>query len=235
MREPHELSDQTDYVALNPLSIVCLLLGFASPAAFISPLLLVIPAAAFGTSLLAIAQIRASGGGQSGLRLAQCGAALAAFCAVGAVVRSAVSVQLVRRQATAVAQRWVDLVVDDQLEESLKLLTPTVKRQLGPRLEPEQPPPPLEEIRPLIIETLRGDPTVQQLQQMGEPPRLTGLKWAAAPETERGRTRYYGEFAVDGDLRESARLGVNFVRSDAYSSDGAVWRIMSWQMANKSP
>ena len=79
-----------EYVAINIPSILALLVGLASVLAVLSPILLIVPVAGIITGFVALAQIRASNGTQSGRGFAWLGILLSlgigAFVLVAAVV-----------------------------------------------------------------------------------------------------------------------------------------------------
>ena len=235
MREPVELADQNDYVAWNPLAIVAALLGIASPAAFAAPLLLLIPAASIGVALLAAVQIRNSAGGQKGVALARFGAGLAIICAVAVVVRSEVSVRLVRRQTTDVALQWTDMIAQDQLNESLDLATPSVFRQFGPHLEPGDAAPSFDELVPMVVEKMRQDETIEQLQSRSGDLRLTDVRWSTPPATDSAGIHYQGEFSLESDEDPPVRIRLSFLRSEAFEVDGVAWRISNWSLVESQP
>lgn len=62
-----------EYVAINPVAVAALILGLASVLAFLSSVLLVIPAAGVVCAIIAIVQIRNSNQTQTGLPLAALG------------------------------------------------------------------------------------------------------------------------------------------------------------------
>ena len=62
-----------EYVAINPVAVAALILGLASVLAFLSSVLLVIPAAGIVCGIIAIVQIRNSNQTQTGLPLAVLG------------------------------------------------------------------------------------------------------------------------------------------------------------------
>ncbi len=72
-----------EYVAVNPMAIVAVLLGLISALAFLAPLLLLIPAVAVFFSVLAIRQINDSNQTQTGKALAWLGLLIALACGLG--------------------------------------------------------------------------------------------------------------------------------------------------------
>jgi hypothetical protein len=74
-----------EYVAINATAVVAMLLGFASALAIVTPILLIIPVVAIFVSIIALRQIRNSGGTQTGSVLAILGIvlSLAFVAAVG--------------------------------------------------------------------------------------------------------------------------------------------------------
>ena len=67
----------TEYVAINPVSVTAIFAGFASGLALLDPILLAIPVLAIVLSIVALHQIKKSGGTQAGRGLAWGGLLLA--------------------------------------------------------------------------------------------------------------------------------------------------------------
>ena len=86
-----------EYVAINIPSIVALVLGMASLAAVLSPVLLVVPVAAIVTAFAALSQIRASNGTQTGRGFAILGIVLALV--IGGIVLAREVMQRFQRKA----------------------------------------------------------------------------------------------------------------------------------------
>lgn len=119
------------YQSLSTAAVMALVLGLLSAAAFFSPLLLVVPFFTIAVALWALARIRSSEGGLQGARLAYCGLALAIVFGVASVTRVQVRVEILRRQATEVAERWLSMLGQGQVEEALGLMTSKAKSKIS--------------------------------------------------------------------------------------------------------
>lgn len=81
----------TEYTAINPTSVVALLLGLASVVALLETLLLIVPALAVVVGLAAMSQIRKSNGTQTGRGLALAGIGLGLLLGATVGVREVVN------------------------------------------------------------------------------------------------------------------------------------------------
>jgi hypothetical protein len=103
-------ADDEQYQALSIPAVAALLLGIASPLAFLHPLLWTAPLLALGVSLYALYQIRRYAPGLTGRRAAQLGLALAVVCGTGAAVHAGIERVLTPREADRVARLWFGYV-----------------------------------------------------------------------------------------------------------------------------
>ena len=229
MREVEEHHVDADYRALNPLAIVALFLGIASPAAFIGRLLLLIPAAAMGVAGVALAQIRAAEGRQSGAAMARCGAYLAVFCVVALLTREVVGESLIRRQTLRLAQQWAELLASNRLDEALGLVTPRVINSYAPRRGPDAPPMAERQLREYAMEGLKRDAFVQLLQSGAAPARLRPASWALSPVTDAGVERFSCVFEVLAEPPIPGNVLIDFSRPSRAQDGDEFWRIVSWQ------
>ncbi len=88
-----------DYVAISSLSIVCLILGFASASCLMISLFLFIPVVGLFLGLIAIWKIRNSGGTQSGLGFAIGGMALCLLFGGGVSAKLAIAAAHTREES----------------------------------------------------------------------------------------------------------------------------------------
>ncbi len=221
-----------DYQSLSPLAALALLLGLLSPAALIAPLLLIVPAAAFGAGALALAKIRNSDGALSGAALARWGIALSLACAVAAVVRVPVRDALLRRQMASAASQWFTLLAEQRIEDSIKLLGGSATQSLGPPPPaPGADPPSAEETHATVLDNMRKDKLAQLLSELDTPLRIVAEPVPGeSPTFDGGRTFLLSHFTVrapEGDA--SLRVEVRMARSEFYEADGRPWRVESWR------
>jgi hypothetical protein len=80
----------SDYVAINPLAIVTLLLGLASALVILSDIFLIVPLAGVVCGILAIRQVRDSAGTQTGRGFALAGLVISVLVAGGGMASRAV-------------------------------------------------------------------------------------------------------------------------------------------------
>jgi hypothetical protein len=221
-----------DYQSLSPLAALALVLGLASPAALIAPILLIVPAAAIGAGLLALAKIRNSDGVLSGAAFARWGIALGLACAAAALVRGPVRDALLRRQMASAASQWFTLLAGQQIEESLQLLGGAATQSLGPPAPaPGNDPPSAEETRAVVLQNMRNDQLASRLAELGTPLRVAAEAVPGEePTYDAGRTYLLSHFdlrSADGD--KSLRAEVRMARSEFYEADGRPWRVESWR------
>ena len=163
MEEPASEGEQI-YRTLSPLAIVGLVLGLASPVAFIAPVLLAVPVAALLISLLALSKIAANAEVLTGRSIAQAGIVLASICAAAVVTKGMVAERLLTTQAEPTARRWIELVVDGQVDASYQLTLTPARRAAGatPADDPEGPP------RKDPREGYDTQPVIERLAALGE-------------------------------------------------------------------
>ena len=229
MDEMQELAADQDYAALHPLSVLAFVLGIASTLAFVSVVLCVIPALAIGVALRALAKIAASEGARRGAGLARLGAALAVFCLAGVVTRDAVDDTLAKRQTFEVAQSWVELLTDNQLSESLELLSPRNVHGMMPQASPEAEPLTDDQVRVIATKKMEREELVQKLATLKQPPHLEVSQWSASPVRDRKTTRFMGNFLLASPTTPLGTLKLYFARTEDFEKTGAAWRIDSWQ------
>jgi hypothetical protein len=224
-------AEAPDFQSLSPLAALSLILGLSSAAALSSPLLLVIPAAAAGLAVLALAKIGASDGALTGARLARWGLAIALACAAATLVRDPVRNRLMQRQAADAARRWFTLIAEGRLGESRALLAPQALASLGPaKGEPGSPPPAPEAVESVTLENLRRDKLVQKLSGWKTPLTATiEAGTAQSPVFDGPRTMSAATFRVaPADGEDSCRVQMNFARAPYFENEGEPWRIERW-------
>jgi hypothetical protein len=117
-----------DYVAINPMSVATLVVGLASAAAMLDPILLAVPVVAIVLGLAAITQIRKSSGTQGGLSLAIVGmiAAVGFTGLVGYREFTRRATEKIERQAVvALVDRFGETVLGGKAGDAWELFTPT--------------------------------------------------------------------------------------------------------------
>jgi hypothetical protein len=225
----------SEYRSISPLAALALALGAASPAVLASPLLVIVPAAAIGTALLAERGIRRSAGGLAGAALARWGLALAAASLGAAAVRGPVRDELLRRQMEPAVERWLTLIAEDRAEEALSLVSGQGMMMMMPAREPGRDPLPEEEARTIALEHFRGDEAIRCVRQRKPPLTVQWDAAAAVPQFDGSRVTLAGDFAVsDGSNGPPCRLHVQCVRS-FYGSGEQPWRIDRWQLRADEP
>lgn len=239
-RDDLSTTDASDYQSLSPLAALAFALGVLSPAALVTPLLLIVPVTAIGVALLAFAKIRASGGALTGTRLAQWGMALAVGFTVTAIVRDPVRNALMHRQTQAVAEQWLTLVAGGQFADSLKLLDAQAVQSLAPRPhdeEPGQKRPSAEEVLATALESLERDKLAVRLAKLGPPLRITADEQSqSVPVFDGARTLMISRQVVAGSRAgDAVKVDLNFVRAPYYEAEGRPWRIERWAVVSELP
>jgi hypothetical protein len=234
---PTELSDAAEYRSLSPVAALAFLLGLLSVGSLATSALLVVPVAAVGVGCLALSRIRTSDGALTGARLAQWGIALAVCLAVTTLVRDPVRNALMRRQTGAVADKWLSLVAEGRLSDSLKLLDTSAIQGLShidPHDGTKAPSP--DEVRAKAIEHLGEDELAKRLASIKPPLRMSeGESDAAQPLFDGARTLIGGQRIVESSAEGPAlRVNFSFVRLPFYESEGRPWRIERWKVVDDS-
>ncbi len=145
--------EDAPYRTVSVLSIVSLVLGLAAPLAMIAPLLFALPIAGAVVAVLAIRRIAASDGLMVGRMAAVIGLALSIASVSAAVTRTALTQELLSRQARAAAFEWFKLLQAGDAERAF--LMTLASRQSPPPQDPsdlhdavsEPETPPLEKFR----------------------------------------------------------------------------------------
>jgi hypothetical protein len=228
-----EYATAAEYQSLSPLAALALVLGLLSPAALASPLLLVIPAAAVGAGVLALAKIRSSDGALTGIAVARWGIAIALACAVAPAVRDPLRNALMQRQTADVARQWLTLLAEGRVEDCRALLSGTAIGSLSPKPdEPGAEPPAPEAVEAIVLGKLRNDPLTRRLADFKTPLAVEAdPKTNGAPVFDGARTIASGVYIVRATSGGNAcRVELNFVRAQFYENEGRPWRIERWTL-----
>ena len=121
-----------EYRPLSPWAVAAAALGVASLAAWISPLLWIVPIVAVAVCARALADLRQASPPRSGRLLALAGLALACFMAAAAPARYVSHALLLRRQAQTVCAQWFAALAHGQPQYAHQW-------ELPPRGRAEQP------------------------------------------------------------------------------------------------
>ena len=228
MKPSLESAADDKYSQLAPLAVIALLLGMASILALIGPLFFLIPAAAIGVALLALGKIRQSDGALSGARFAQVGLALATICLVATLVRGEVRDRMLKDQAGAAAQRWLELMTAGNTVDARALLTGDAAGQLVPRPEPGAEPKPREELERMARERLEQDPLVRDFADVDEP--KIEVETLSEPVFDGGRTIVgMTLFLADPASGEHRHVQLQMSRNKFYEAEGEPWRVEPWE------
>jgi hypothetical protein len=219
--------DDDKYSQLAPLAVIALLLGMASLLALIGPLFFLVPAAAIGIALLALGKISQSDGALSGAVLARVGMALATICLVAALVRGEVRDRMLKEQAGATAQRWLELMTAGNTVDARALLTGDAAGQLVPRPEPGAEPKPREELERMARERLEQDPLVRDFAGVDEP--HIEVETLSEPMFDGGRTIVGTTlFLADPASGDHRHVQLQMSRNKFYEAEGEPWRVDQW-------
>jgi len=112
--------DALEYRSLEPLAIVSVLLGLASPVAIFQPLLTVIPILGLLTAVVAVAKI-GSERARTGRGVALAGLVLSTFFLAVPLARYASAQMMLRGQAVPVATEFLDRLQRQRPEEAVLL------------------------------------------------------------------------------------------------------------------
>lgn len=228
MKPSLEPADDDKYSQLAPLAVIALLLGIASLLALIGPLFFLVPAAAIGFALLALGKIRQSDGALSGTGLARVGMALATVCLVAALVRGEVRDRMLKEQAGAAAQRWLELMTAGEIVDARALLTGDAASSLVPQREPGAEPRPPEESERMARERLEQDPLVRDFAGVDEP--QIEVEAFSEPVFDGGRTIVGTTlFLADPASGDHRHVQLQMSRNKYYEAEGEPWRVDRWE------
>lgn len=231
MKPSLEPVDDDKYSQLAPLAVVALLLGVASLLALIGPLFFLVPAAAIGVALLALGKIRQSDGALSGAGLARVGLALATICLVAALVRGEVRDRMLKDQAGAAAQRWLELMTAGDVVDARALLTGDAAGSLVPRSEPGTEARPPEELERMARERLEQDPLVRDFADVDEP--KIEVETLSEPVFDGGRTIVGTTlFLADPSSGDHRHVQLQMSRNKFYEAEGEPWRVDRWEASD---
>ncbi len=165
----HQLNDEVSqhfrsadelgpYRSVSSLAVAALLLSLCSLVAFISPLLVVVPLAAIGTALLALARIGSHRDSLIGSGLARVALALAIALTVAPSVRDIVRSELTFRQADVAARQWLANVSSNRFAEALEGITGTAYMRIQQTAGSNTPP--VDQGREFAAKLFSEDPLV---------------------------------------------------------------------------
>lgn len=218
--------DDARYSQICPAAVIALLLGLASPLAFIGPLFYLVPVAALGVAALAHGKIRRSGGALSGQSLARLGMALAIGCMAGAWVRLSVRDNLLQQQAAEVAQRWLGLLADGRIAEAGQLLSGDGTSMLLPPPEMGQEPLPNEQIQELIVANLRSQAIARAVAGQERPGAVDSV---TKPVFDGPKTTVVVRLTVDDAAEGGHRhVQLQLTRAAYFETQGEPWRVDRW-------
>lgn len=117
-----------DYRAISPLALLGLVLGLASAAAFLHPLLFVLPVAAILACAVALRHASDPSSGVSGRGVALFGLALALVLGGGGVTRYVSHQAVIQRQSREMARQWFASLAEGQPQSAHQLMVEPEKR-----------------------------------------------------------------------------------------------------------
>jgi hypothetical protein len=226
LRTSPELEDDSRYSQVSPAAVIALLLGLASPLAFIGPLFFLVPAAAVGMALVALGKIGRSGGALSGSTLARISIGLALGCVVASMVRDSVRDSLMQRQAIEAAETWMGLLADGRIKEAAEMLSGDGAGMLLPQPEPGAQRMAPEDTEELLHTNLGSQVLTRALAGQTNP----GVFESATPPVYDGpKTIVQVNFGVDDPEAGGHRhVQLQMVRAKYYETQGKPWRVDRW-------
>jgi hypothetical protein len=224
---PELLDEDARYSQVSPAAVLALVLGLASPLAFIGPGFYLAPAAAIGMALLALSKIRRSDGALTGQTLARIALALALGCVSAALVRESVRDSLLQRQAVDAARRWMKLLADGRNSEASAMLTKDSAGRFVPsEVIRGEKPISQQEVMELIEQGLESDLLSRAVEGQADPGELQGV---SGPFFSGPKATLIVNFRVKDAVAGKHRpVEFNVSRSPAYELEGQPWRIESW-------
>jgi len=114
------------YRPVSRLAVAALVAGVVSSLALTTPLLWILPLVGVAVAAAALADVARPGAEKAGRAAALAGLALAAGFGMQAVASKAVAHWLTRSRVVAVANAWLDAVVEGRLADARSMLGPDV-------------------------------------------------------------------------------------------------------------
>jgi hypothetical protein len=223
------LDEESNYRTPSVLAIVSLILGLAAPLALFAPLVLLIPIAGALLALMAIRQINASDGALFGRAAASIGLALSIAAIVAVFTRSALTEQLLSRQARATASQWFDFLQAGDLQKAFDLTV--ASRQAPPKAPPgsEQ-----KETEPQVspLEMFGADPVVHFLvdHAQGKPVSYVRDEVVDPAAISNARVQQLYEVAVPAESSNSTTTSIELIlqRARSYSGGPDEWLVAAY-------
>jgi hypothetical protein len=219
------LDEDSTYHSPSVLAIVSLCLGILAPVALFAPLLLALAIAGILIGLLALRQISTSDGALIGRTAALWGLALSVIAIAAVFTRTAVTEQLLTRQAQAAAEEWFALLQSGESERAFELTS--ASRQGPPKAPPGAPEPETPPVSPL--DTFRADPVVHFLLEHadGKPVKFVRTEIVDAAGISNARIQQLYEVDVPAEVgsRQSTTIEVILQRVRGYGATPAQWLV----------
>ena len=224
--------DDAAYRTVSILSIVSLVLGLAAPLALIAPLLFAIPIAGAAVALLALRRIAASDGALVGRTAAVIGLTLSIASISAAFTRTALTQEILSRQARAAALEWIALLQTGDAEKAFQLTT--TNRQ-GPPPKPPAGTPDAEtgpETSPL--ETFRADPVVRLLLDQAKTASVQYVRDSAFDPASGGVVRIQQLFdvgvAADSGGASTTPVEIVLQRTSGFNGAPSQWLVSTYRI-----
>jgi hypothetical protein len=228
--DSYEADELGKYTSLSSLAVCAFLLGLASIVALLAPLFVVVPIAGMLVSLLALLRINTSDGALSGAKLAYAALILCVVCAVASPLRVRVRDALYKGQADGSAREWLQLVAENETQQSLNHLTGNARMMLMGPPSPEGPPPVVDPQSQAI--KLALDPLVTKLQEEAKHGQLEFATHELSCDSEGTAPRVAALYQT---VKPDDSLTMRLVLMRSVSPGrGGEWLIDSWHLEGET-
>ena len=224
---PFDTDELGQYRSVSTLAVAACVMGLLSPVVLVSPLLAVVPLLAAATALMALARIRSSSGGFTGIGLARWGLALAVFFGASAIARNMVIKQMYCSQADAIARDWITMASSARTDEALTLMTWRAQHGLIQVAPGAQTPMPFDPKK--AAASLKDDGHVQNILKLSsrEGPAIN-VSLVEFELLSTGREPTIGlAYELAGDSGNPLLVNVSLIRTVA-EEESAEWLVQSW-------
>ncbi len=124
----------TDYAAVNVPAVVTLVIGLASVLAFATPIFLFIPVIGVLIGIIAVRQLRASNGTQTGMTLAAIGLVACVACSAITgflVVKQAADLKKSNQEKTELIANFGKAISQEKFDEAYQMLDPRFRDRVS--------------------------------------------------------------------------------------------------------
>lgn len=213
---------ESSYRSLNPLAVVGLLLGLASPLLYFAPLLTVLPVLAIGVCAVALGQIAKTPEYLTGRGMALVGMTLAVAVLCSYHVSGLLEKRLLSAQAEPYALEWIELVRNSQVEQAYQLTLDARSRAAIEAAEKRGEPSTV-----ISSEEFASQSAVKALTQVGSAGKVRHRYDGALMRQKRGNLQLSQMYDVQSSDGQTVEVALLMQRTAGREGAPAVWRVIN--------